>query len=139
MKDCKIYVDGRSKEVQEKLFEMGCKWDGGTTDVVNAHQPFLYVNNNKITCSTDMEYFSKHPNPEIKVDELLAMKVEHEFKTGEDVLVRDEDDDEWCYAWFSHSLKAPKDYKYVVAPGSYYMQCIPYKGNEHLVGTKKDK
>lgn len=59
-------------------------------------------------------------------------------KTGDPVLVRDGRNDEWRYTLFSHVLTGDN----VVCPyrttGLTYLLCIPYKGNEHLVGTKKD-
>lgn len=138
MKDCKIYVDGRSREVQKKLFELGCEWELSGKTITHEGKPFLFVVGNVIKQSDNMEIFSNQDVPEIKVYELLSMKVElYTFKTGEEVLVRDEDDDNWCYSLFSH-YKAGDKYPYATGSG-YFAQCIPYKGNEHLVGTTKDK
>lgn len=56
--------------------------------------------------------------------------VSQTFKPFDKVLVRDFDDKEWVCDLFSHS----RDKKYVCV-GSIWNQCIPYSGNEHLVGT----
>ena len=54
----------------------------------------------------------------------------HEFKPFDKVLVRDDDDEEWTCSLFS--LKDDGGYN---ACGLIWNQCIPYEGNEHLVGT----
>ena len=56
----------------------------------------------------------------------------HEFKPFEQVLVRQSDNTEWRVALYSHFN--PKENLHVTAWLSWY-QCIPYEGNEHLVGT----
>lgn len=55
------------------------------------------------------------------------------FKPFEKVLVRDNDEQAWCANYFSHYKNAP-DYFYVCINGIYHY-CIPYEGNEHLLGT----
>lgn len=58
---------------------------------------------------------------------------EHKFKPFDKVLVRDSDDDEWYADFFSHYDKMhPHRYLCITR---FYKQCIPYKGNEHLLGT----
>ena len=59
----------------------------------------------------------------------------HKFKPGERVLVRDTEFDEWRFGLFSHMNDKRKVYRYVCV-GATYSCCIPYKGNEHLLGTK---
>jgi len=54
----------------------------------------------------------------------------HEFQPKEWVLVRDDDDEEWTLNIFSHKSK---DYFYCVS--SMWEQCLPYEGNEALLGT----
>lgn len=55
---------------------------------------------------------------------------EPQFKPFDRVLVRDYYDDTWRCSLFSHK----NDDGYCAA-GLYWKQCIPYAGNEHLVGT----
>ena len=58
-----------------------------------------------------------------------------EINTGDPVLVRDASNEDWRYTYFSHKVNT-SDWPYVSScTGS--IQCIPYKGNEHLVGTNK--
>lgn len=49
------------------------------------------------------------------------------------VLVRDMDDTIWIGSFFTHT----KDNKYYCVSG-WFFQCIPYEGNEHLLGTIDD-
>ena len=58
------------------------------------------------------------------------------FRAGMPVLVRDGegDDDEWTYALFSHYNSNRNEYKFS-ASGDVFLQCIPFEGNEHLLGT----
>jgi hypothetical protein len=53
----------------------------------------------------------------------------HEFKPFDKVLVRDNDDQAWCAAFFSH-----KTWPSYCCTCGRWDQCIPYEGNEHLVG-----
>lgn len=57
----------------------------------------------------------------------------HQFKPFDKVLVRDLDEHEWECSLFSHI----DEEGYYVCVGSWWMQCIPYEGNEHLLGTTK--
>lgn len=58
---------------------------------------------------------------------------EHEFKPFDKVLVRDDDDDRWRISFFGFYLN---DDKFIYCClSSCYKQCIPYQGNEHLLGT----
>lgn len=56
-----------------------------------------------------------------------------EINTGDAVLVRDDIYENWKYAHFSH-IETYKDFPYVNSY-SCCKYCIPYKSNEHLVGT----
>ena len=58
------------------------------------------------------------------------------FHAGMPVLVRDgdSDDDDWTYVLFSHYNSNRSEYKFS-ASGEIFRQCIPFNGNEHLLGT----
>lgn len=56
----------------------------------------------------------------------------HQFEPFDKVLVRDYDSDKWVCDIFSHIDDC--DLYYCV--GTRWKQCIPYEGNEHLLGTK---
>lgn len=61
-------------------------------------------------------------------------KSKHKFKPFNKVLVRDFDDEEWEPQLFSRE-RAHEFRIYGTLSGEAYAQCIPYNGNEHLVGT----
>lgn len=71
-------------------------------------------------------------NTEKKVVE--DIKFEHQFKPFEKVLVRDNRNEAWRAAFFSYI----NEYKRYVTTSMAWKYCVPYEGNEHLLGTTKD-
>ena len=63
---------------------------------------------------------------------VVDIKKEHKFKPFEKVLVRDSYDDVWRASFFSHIKE--NDGRYVTTCVTWKF-CIPYEGNEHLLGT----
>lgn len=74
----------------------------------------------------------KHWNAEKKVVE--DIKTEYQFKPFEKVLVRDCRSEAWRAAFFSYI----NEYKRYVTTSMAWKYCIPYEGNESLLGTIKD-
>ena len=74
----------------------------------------------------------KHWNAEKKVIE--DIKTEYQFKPFEKVLVRDNRNEAWRAAFFSYI----NEYKRYVTTSMAWKYCVPYKGNESLLGTTKD-
>lgn len=74
----------------------------------------------------------KYWNAEKKVVE--DIKKEHQFKPFEKVLVRDNRNEAWRAAFFSYI----NEYKRYVTTSMAWKYCIPYKGNESLLGTTKN-
>lgn len=60
-----------------------------------------------------------------------------EFKPFDKVLVRHQKTEEWSANIFSHTDKTDEYLDYVCVNGRWEF-CIPYKGNESLLGTTKD-
>lgn len=56
------------------------------------------------------------------------------FHAGMPVLVRDDKWKKWCYALYSHHDNEDS-YQFVTAGDNPFIQCIPFEGNEHLLGT----
>lgn len=54
-----------------------------------------------------------------------------QFKPFDKVLVRDYNDNEWKCDFFSNM----NEHGYYNCINSWWHQCIPYEGNEHLLGT----
>lgn len=57
---------------------------------------------------------------------------DYNFKPFDKVLVREDNKSEWCCDFYSHYIK---DTEYYACTSGYYQYCIPYEGNEHLLGT----
>lgn len=68
--------------------------------------------------------------------ETLKKKQKLQFKPFDKVLVRDSESDKWRCAFYSH-FEPNGIYHYGTIIGMYAM-CIPFEGNEHLVGTTKN-
>lgn len=72
----KMYVAGKSKEIQEKLFSLGYAWNDGKTEVKYTRDPFLFINEEKIiTRSSNMEYFTNKNHREISDEEILSLEL----------------------------------------------------------------
>lgn len=63
-------------------------------------------------------------------------KKKPQFKPFEKVLTRDSESEKWGCTFYSH-IEPNGIYHYVTTSGMYAM-CIPFEGNEHLVGTTKN-
>lgn len=63
-------------------------------------------------------------------------KKEPQFKPFEKVLVRDAESEKWACTLYSHF--EPSSIFHHVTTSSAYKMCIPFEGNEHLVGTTKN-
>lgn len=62
--------------------------------------------------------------------------MKYNFKPFDKVLVRDAEDKHWLASLYSHHRDDKTNgYNYVMVDGVGYRCCIPYEGNEHLVGT----
>lgn len=65
-------------------------------------------------------------------DQATDQKPKPQFKPFDKVLVRDDDDALWRCDLFESIDEKDGTYNCI---GSYRKQCIPYEGNEHLLGT----
>lgn len=65
--------------------------------------------------------------------EKVVPKFKNKFKPFDKVLVKDGINEEWSINLFSYYDREDQDYPYVCISGR-YEYCIPYEGNEYLVG-----
>lgn len=88
-----------------------------------------------IPASEDMKekLFKAIDDAGYKWDGENLVKKEHQFKPFDKVLVRDDDNELWATAFYSHKVKGY--YPYITASSTGFKQCIPFKGNEYLIGT----
>ncbi len=78
----------------------------------------------------------KHYNGKYNPDTLQVepVKPKCQFKPFDKVLVRDKEEDLWDINFFSHYKENEKYFPYACI-NTRYRFCIPYEGNEHLLGT----
>lgn len=137
--DTKVYVAGKSKEIQEKAFQLGYKWeinDGIKVRYIDC--PFLFFyENGAIRWSCSMIEFFNSDCKEVTADYILSLEPEPEcpFKPFDKVLVRDIDNSKWMPNLFSMFDSDTPNYPFVTINGETSAQCIPYEGNEHLAFT----
>lgn len=74
----------------------------------------------------------KHWDAEKK--QIVDLKPKVELKPFDKVLVRNDKEDQWSANIFSYQVR---DMFHCLGEG-YWRYCIPYEGNEHLLGTTKD-
>lgn len=71
----------------------------------------------------------------------IEEKPKYDFKPFDKVLVRDEDDKEWHISLFAREIVDDSDglsYKYECSNGTLWNCCIPFEGNEYLLGTAEN-
>lgn len=74
LKNKKIYVKNMSKEIQERLLEIGFEWADGGKKVLYENNPYLFLENNgKLLTSTDnSDFYTATPErQEITPEEIL--------------------------------------------------------------------
>lgn len=79
----KVYVAGKSKEIQEKLFSLGYCWHiGGSTEVKHENEPFLFIYKvHSISCTNDMSTFMRSEYREISAEEILTLELDkHNYR-----------------------------------------------------------
>ena len=80
----KVYVNGKSKEIQEKLFSFGYKWLGGNK-VQFMEQPFLFISDDgRITHSNNMDFFKNCEETEITAEQILSLELTESFRPFKD-------------------------------------------------------
>lgn len=87
LKNRKVYVNGKSAEIQKKLFEIGFRWGDYSQSISHTKMPFLFIRNDlSFGYSSDMEFFINNESKEISSEKILAIEPVQEFKEN-DVIV----------------------------------------------------
>jgi hypothetical protein len=99
--------------------------------------------------ASDGRYYPNYPDSEcmlfpsrdqrdwrkfIVPDQVNDQETKHQFKPFDKVLVRYGDG----YVWQCNFFSSMDEDDYYVCVSSYWHQCIPFEGNEHLLGTTND-
>ena len=113
-------------------------WDG-EGKVVDQDGQIIYLNfpaeQQEISIRTTFLFETKFPL-EIRVPMKKDIPA-HQFKPFEKVLVRDRDNDNWQCNFFDCLYNNEDGYNYSCVADS-WKQCIPYEGNENLVGRTEN-
>lgn len=120
----------RAEEVKEWLLSQGAIND--TQMKCDDKDTIYYVDNYKIKC-----LFSIRGRHNTLFDIVELPKPQHKFKPFDKVLVRDEATEMWKPYWYGF-YRENEEYSHVMVGGNPWKLCIPYEGNEHLIGTKKN-
>lgn len=130
-------IDGKIKTRSNKNVRVIC-WDRMDTET-----PIVFLVQyddweGLYKCTLTGEYSEGRIGDDERINKLVleVPNNEPQFKPFDKVLCRDENDDMWKANLFSHKT-SELSYPYYVCGGSFYKQCIPYEGNEDLVGTTK--
>lgn len=108
LSNTKVYVDGKSKEIQNKLFEIGFKWGSVGAEIHHMESPFILIHPDlSLGHGCDMDLFKDFKYTEIKVDDILSITIdkECEFKPFDKVLARSADNCVWQGNIISHIVK----------------------------------
>lgn len=132
----KVYVNGHTKEILEKLFQLGFTDVDGENKITPYERfPFLLLSGNgKIKATMRMDEYKSNKNKEVSECYIMSINPEPEFKPFDRVLVRDNDSDIWIPAFFSFKSEGT-EYPFDTIHSGNYRYCIPYEGNEHLAFT----
>ena len=149
-----------TEEEKEKLFkaikENGYKWNNETKTLEKLIEPKFKVGDkivkrNSITNpwivnSVSSEYYGLKLHKDSEAIGVLTVSEQDDYELVPDkfeisslkpfdkVLTRANDDDTWVCNLYSHRMK---DY-HVILNAELAVQCIPYEGNELLLGTNND-
>ena len=138
-----------SEAIQRHAFELGYEWFGSGKKEILTNSPHLFFSKDgDIThvVTGEKRYFEQRKGTLISAAAFLALTPEDvkdapkepEFKPFDRVLVRDDYDEEWHIDFFE-GMNKDKDYPYTYrCLNSLRYHCIPYEGNEHLLGTTED-
>lgn len=138
MKECRIDVSGFTGKVRRVINEalirhaalIGYKDGGMYTENMFTTDCLAFWNDGDITWGepSDKVRFAL-----ITAADFLALETakEPEFKPFDKVLVSHEDHAVWRAGFYSHTTEEGL----FVTTSGYWKRCIPYEGNEHLIGT----
>ena len=159
MKEYKIDLSGYegkvrelvSEAIQRHAFELGYEWLAAGKEIICEKSPYLAFkkpSNIMHLAAEDVRYFEDHYGCGTKITaaDFLALTPEDvqdapkepEFKPFDRVLVRDNDIDEWHIDFFEGMNKDKDEPLHYLCLSSYWRHCIPYEGNEHLLGTTEE-
>ena len=117
------------------------EWHKASSEDAEKYIEYIYTNLKKVNRRLNLETLEvenigsipKRPKPTYKKEGDIP---EHKFEPFEKVLVRDQKTDKWTVDLYGFEEKED-GYNYQCV-GGVCVYCIPYEGNEHLLGTTND-
>ena len=81
----KVYVNGKSEEIQKKLFSFGYYWyNEKLPKVMLTEMPFLFIESDEITSSCDMRFFNNNKFTEITAEQILSLELTEGYRPFKD-------------------------------------------------------
>ena len=78
----KVYVNGKSEEIQKKLFSFGYYWFGTNYNKVQfTKEPFLFISDDNIITHSD---FNNHKFTEITAEQILSLELTEGYRPFKD-------------------------------------------------------
>ena len=74
--DTKVYVNGKSIQIQEKLLSLGFVWNSGTRTVLSPAYPFLFISGGFISRGDSMTAFTNNELREVTVEDILNITID---------------------------------------------------------------
>ena len=159
--ECVYNIDGlATEEEKQKLFDAikanGYKWNEETKTLEKLVEPIFKVGNkirhkihirqgNVVTEIKDTHYIldDELALPFISQGDYELVPNKFDINTlkpfESKVLVRDEENLAWRPAIFGlYNPQIEEYFPFIVVGGVFYTYCIPYEGNQHLLGTTND-
>ena len=145
LKNTKIYLQDKEESVriQELLFRLDFRWANGSNKIYERGLS-IYINEQfemkrGDACDNfDLKAFINSKEKPIFTGDVISLDPKSEFSEGDSVLVRNSVSDKWVNTEF-HEYVWLSNFGYSCIDSRLYRYCIPYKGNEHLLGTTKNK
>ena len=109
-------------------------WDKGSICLTSLYTKATDKERAKFIAAAEKHYGGKYNPKTLQVDPVKVSKPMCSFKPFQKVLVRCNEDSVWRCELFSHYNTFNKQCPYVCL-SSVYKYCIPYEGNQHLLGT----
>ena len=153
MKEYKIDLSGYegkvrevvSEAIQHHAFELGYPgWWSGGEKIKHINMPYLFIETRTMTMENnhDGNAFMNANDIPISAADFLALTPEDvqdapkepELKPDQLVLAREGHGETWCLCHFSHRWE---NGRFCVGDTT-CRYCIPYEGNEHLLGTTEE-
>lgn len=76
LNDTKVYVNGKSIQIQEKLLSLGFVWNSGTRTVLSPAYPFLFISGGFISRGDSMTAFTNNELREVTAEDILNITID---------------------------------------------------------------